>query len=168
MYPRIQVAPHLSPEELHARYRAAHDPVERSRLQIVWLVAQGHSSREAAEVSGFTQKWVCEVVLRYNRDGPEALADGRQHNPGHVPLLSAEQLAELAEALDHPAPDREPWSGPKVAQWMNRKLGRTIAPQRGWDYLRKAGCTPQRPRPRHKDADPQAQARFPAGVARGA
>ena len=50
---------------------------------------------------------------------------------------------------------------------MRRVLGRPVAAQRGWEYLRSLDRTPQRPRPRHADADAAAQAAFkqtsPAG-----
>ncbi len=67
--------------------------------------------------------------------------------------------------LEGASQDGTPWSGPKVARWMSEKLGRQIAPQRGWDYLRRAGHTPQQPRPHHEGASAEAQATFPAGAA---
>ncbi len=41
------------------------------------------------------------------------------------------------------------WSGPKeVARWMEEKTGsERVHAQRGWEYLRKAGMSPQVPRP---------------------
>lgn len=43
---RLQIAPHLSVEELEQRYRASKDGVERSHYQIIWLLAQGQKSEE--------------------------------------------------------------------------------------------------------------------------
>jgi hypothetical protein len=37
----IHLASHLSTEELGQRYRRAHDPVGRSRWQMLWLLANG-------------------------------------------------------------------------------------------------------------------------------
>ena len=51
------LAAHLSPAELGQRYRAARCPVERSHLQIVWLLSLGRSEREVAQVTaGFTHE----------------------------------------------------------------------------------------------------------------
>lgn len=164
MSKRIELKPHLSTDELHARYRTSQEAVERARWQALWMLSQGLGREEVARRMGYSAEWVRQVAARYN-EGVERVADGRHRNRGHAPLLPADQLRELADLLDHPTPEGEPWSGPRVARWMSERLGRSVAPQRGWDYLKKAGCTPQRPRPRHKDADAAAQACFPAGAA---
>ena len=57
---------HLSTAELGQRYRAARQPIERSQLQIVWLLSQGRSEREVAAVTGYGQRWIAEIVRRYN------------------------------------------------------------------------------------------------------
>ena len=40
------------------------------------------------------------------------------------------------QALEGDPPEGGKWSGPKVAVWISKVLGRTVAPQRGWEYLR--------------------------------
>jgi transposase len=144
------------------------DRIERTRLHALWLLSQGQTSAEITQALGYRFSWLYRIVPLYNTQGPEAMRDGRHHNRGHPPLLNAEQLATLDHLLERPAPDGTPWSGPKVAEWMSEQLGRRIRPQRGWDYLRRTDHTPQRPRPRHRDADAAAQARFPRGAASGA
>ena len=37
----VHVVAHLTPDEPEQQYRKANDPVEQSRLQIVWLLARG-------------------------------------------------------------------------------------------------------------------------------
>src|SRR5262249_61609430 len=95
--------------------------------------------------------------------GPAALGDGRHANPGAAPLLSPEQQARLREALGGPAPDGGLWTGRKVAAWMGDLLDRPVGEQRGWEWLRRLGFTPQRPRPAETRADPVAQAAFKKG-----
>src|SRR3954467_10718535 len=65
------LAAHLSPAELGQRYRAARSPVERSHLQIVWLLSRGRSEREVARVTGYGRRWVGEVARRYDEGGPD-------------------------------------------------------------------------------------------------
>ena len=153
---------HLSPAELGQRYRAARSsPVERSHLQIVWLLSQGRSEREVAQVTGYGRRWIAEIVGRYNEAGPDGLGDRRRRNAGAKPLLGAEDEAALRAALAGPPSDGGFWTGPKVAAWMGARLGREVWPQRGWDYLRKLGYSPQVPRPRHaKAASPEEQAAY--------
>ena len=146
------LAAHLSPAELGQRYRAARCPVERSHLQIVWLLSLGRSEREVAQVTGYGRRWVGEVARRYDEDGPGGLGDRRRGNVGAKPLLGAEGEAALRAALSTPPADGGLWTGPKVAAWMAVRLGRKVWPQRGWDYLRKLGHSAQVPRPRHAKA----------------
>ena len=65
------------------------------------------------------------MVRRYNVEGPEAMHNRRYtHSHRAQPLLSAEQLAELAVAVRGPAPEGEYWIGRTVAAWMSERLGR--------------------------------------------
>jgi transposase len=160
---RLAVMAHLTPDELERRYRRARDPVARSQWQIVWLVAQSRSGREAAAATGYSTKWVGLVVRRYNADGPAGVGDRRRANPGRAPVLSAEQRAALHARLAAPPPDGGLWSGPKVAAWIEQQTGRAVGPQCGWEYLVRLGCALRRPRPRHAKADAAAQEGFKKG-----
>src|SRR3954454_22952241 len=139
------LAAHLSPAELGQRYRAARSPVERSHLQIVWLLSRGRSEREVARVTGYGRRWVGEVARRYDEGGPDGLGDRRRGNAGARPLLGAEGEAALRAALAEPPADGGLWPGPKVATWMAARLGRQGWPQRGWDYLQNVGYSAQAP-----------------------
>jgi transposase len=163
---RIRVEGHLSAEELQQRYRRSAHPSEKTHWQVLWLVAQGRNCEEAAAATGYTINWVRELVGRYNRGGPEAVLDGRRGHSGRRPLLSQDAEQALREVLGGDAPGGGLWSGPEVARWMSAMLGRVVPPQRGWEYLRKMGQTPQVPRPRHGDADPEAQEAFQARTPR--
>ena len=83
------LAAHLSPAELGQRYRAARSPIERSHLQIVWLLSRGRSEREVAQVTGYGRRWVGEVARRYEEGGPDGLGDRRRGNAGARPLPGA-------------------------------------------------------------------------------
>jgi transposase len=157
---RLTLEEHLSPGELERRYRGAGDPVERSQWQILWLLARGEPTVAVAASTGYSPTWIYAVVRRYNAAGAAGVGDRRHGNPGAAPLLPPDQQAALRAALAQPAPDGGAWTGPKVARWIADRLGRPVGPQRGWEYLRRLGFTPQVPRPRHAQADPAAQAAF--------
>ena len=158
---RIRVAEQpLSKEELQDRYRRAQHSTEKMHWQVLWLIAEGKTSQEVAHVTGYSINWVRDLVGRYNAGGPEAVLDGRRGHSGRRPLLSQDQEKELQRALEGPAPRGGLWSGPEVARWMSKALVKSVPPQRGWEYMRKAGQTPQIPRPKHGDADPEAQEAF--------
>ena len=157
---RIQVAPHLSVDELGRRYRRANDPVERSHYHILWLIAGGQPAAEVARVTGYSPPWVRTVVRRYNQSGAAAVRDRRHQHPGGQFLLTPAQQTALAQALQGPAPDGGLWTGPKVAAWMAQQVQHPVHPQRGWDYLRRLDYRLQQPRPRHIKAQPEVQAAF--------
>src|SRR3954451_18821885 len=76
------LAAHLSPAELGQRYRAARSPIERSHLQVVWLLSRDRSEREVAQVTGYGRRWVGEVARRYEEGGPDGLGDRRRGEGG--------------------------------------------------------------------------------------
>lgn len=159
----LTIPSHLSVAELERRYRTAADPIARSHWQIIWLLARGDPTAAVADVTSYSVNWVREIARRYREDGPAGLGDRRHTNPGAAPLLAAAQQDQLRTALAGTAPDGGLWTGRKVAGWMSAQLGRPVSEQRGWEYVRKLGFTPQRPRPRATRADPDAQAAFKKG-----
>jgi len=117
----------------------------------------GKSIGEVAESVGYSHRWVREIARRYEREGGvEALGESRHRNPGAKERALLDELSreELREALKEPPADGGMWNSRKVARWISSKVGRKVAKQRGWEYLRKVGYTPQIPRP----ADTQSQA----------
>src|SRR3954468_5152115 len=146
------LAAHLSPAELSQRSRAARSPVERSHLQIVWLLSRGRSEREVARVTGYGRRWVGEVARRSEGGGRAGRAARGGGNAGARPLRGAEDEAALRAALAGPPADGGLWTGPKGATGMGARLGRKARARRGWDYLKNLGYSPQRPRPRRAKA----------------
>lgn len=163
---QLAVSPHLPPADLEARYRRARDPIERSHWQIVWLLASGRSTAEVAAVTGYSVPWVRQIARRYAEGGSAALGDRRHTNPGAAPLLSPAQQEELRLALVGPAPGGGLWTCRMVATWIGARIGRPVAEARGWEYLRRLGFSPQRPRPREVRAAPEAQAAFKRGASK--
>jgi transposase len=162
----LLIPPHLTLDELEQRYRRSGDPVARSQWQIVWLLAGDASTTAVARSTGYSVNWVREIARRYREDGPAGIGDRRHGNPGAAPLLAATQQEALRRALGGPAPGGGVWTGRSVAAWMSAALGRSVSPQRGWEWLRRLGYTPQRPRPRETRADPAAQEAFKKGGSR--
>jgi transposase len=150
----------LSQDELEAGYRKTKDAVERSHWQIVWLLAQGQTTQEIAQVTGYTIPWIRAIVHRYNQAGSAGLGDRRHNNPGAAPILSAQQQADLQHLIDEPPADGGLWSGPKVAAWIQNQTGRKARPQLGWDYIKRLEFSQRVLRPRHAKTDPGTQEAF--------
>jgi len=157
------IPPHLTLDELAQRYRRATDAVARSQWQMVWLLASGAATAEVARVTRYSPNWIREIARRYREEGPAGIGDRRHGNPGGAPLLEAVQQEQLREALGHHAPDGGLWTGRQVALWIGAAIGRPVDPARGWEWMRRLGFTPHRPRPRETRADPAVQAAFKKG-----
>lgn len=158
----LTLAEHFSEEALYERSRHCKDPVERTHWQIVWLKSQGKTTPEIGQATGYSDNWIRELIHRYNEHGAEGLADQRHGHPGAAPMLDAALQVELEALLEGgKAPDSGPWTGPKIARWIETKTGRTpVHDQRGWDYLIRLGFSAQTPRRRHQQANAAEQAAF--------
>jgi transposase len=152
------VAEHLSVAELEERYRACKDVTSSRHFQAILLLAKGHSTGEAAEVTSFGVRWIEQLLERYNAVGPTALGDLRRDNGARATVLKLELLEQLRVRLDEPPPDGGRWTSGKVARWMADELGlEKLAPQRGWEALRAIGWSIQKPRPRNPKSASEAE-----------
>jgi transposase len=156
------VADHLSIEELEERYRSCADACSARHYQTIWLLAQGHTVAEVAELTCFVPRWIEELQARYNALGPQTLGDLRRNNGSAPSVLKPEILAKLKDRLQKPPPDGGVWTSRKVADFMAGQLGLDqLAPQRGWEALRAIGWSIQSPRPKNpKSASAEEAAAF--------
>ena len=154
-----KVAEHLSLAELQADYRTSGDARLARHYQVIWLLAQGRSCAEVAQLTSLARRWVERLLVRYNRFGPASLGDRRQGNGTKPTILTPEVLDMLRERLTSPPEDGGVWTSKKVAAVIATELGlERVAEQRGWEALRAIGWTIQRPRPRHaRAASPEEQ-----------
>jgi transposase len=154
---RLKLEPHQTPEELSQLYRQASDPIERTRYQIIWLLATGRVTEDVAAVTGYCRNSIYRLVRRYNELGTDGLKDKRHQHPGCQPLLSEVEQAQLWQTLQTPPADGGLWNSRKVAEWMSNLLDRPVSVQRGWDYLRSLELRLRVPRPEHELSDPDIQ-----------
>lgn len=126
------------------------------------LKSEGRSSTDIADICKRRVDWVRRTVRRYNAIGPEAL---REHRGGALSsVLNAAGREVLKEALvGQTPPGGGLWTGQKVADWIGARTGIQVSDQTGLNYLHALGFSPQRPRPRHPQADPEAQEAFKKG-----
>ncbi len=149
---RMTIAPHLSAEELHARFRHAKTPTVAHHYQIMWLLACGKTTAEVMAVTGYSRGWIYELVWGYNHLGPESLEDRRCQNSDRDPLLNDLQQALLWQVPKQPPRDGGLWNGRKVADWMSELLGEKVCRQRGWEYLKSMKFRLRVPRPSHQES----------------
>lgn len=152
--PRLQLMPHLRYDELTERFRRCRDGRHKARWQALWLLSRPdhpYSAAQAAAVVGLTADAIRKLVHRYNARGPAAV-ERNAGGQGRRPRLSAAQQEQLQGELLGRAPDGGLWSGPKLARRIAELTGQPMHKATGWEWLRKLGFTPQRPRPRNAQA----------------
>ncbi len=76
----LAVHPHLTIEELKARYLRCKVVGERDRLHCVLMKAECRPAREIAAFFHKKEDWVRRTVRKYNKEGPEGMKDGRVNN----------------------------------------------------------------------------------------
>jgi transposase len=133
------IAGHLSVEALRDRYVSSADVMEARHFQTIWLLAKGHSVGEVAELTSFGRRWIEQLVVRYNTEGPDSLGDMRRRNGAAPRILKPEVLDKLRVRLKEPPDDGGLWTSVKVAAFLARELGlEGVAVQRGWEALKSA------------------------------
>lgn len=141
---------HLSVVELEQRFVNCAEPVEARHTQAIWLLAQGRTVSEVSKLTAFGERWIQQLLERYNADGPDALGNGRRRNGSKPRILVPTVLEKLRARLAEPPPDGGLWSSRKVSAFLAEQLGlEAVAPQRGWEALRAIGWSLQKPRPKN-------------------
>lgn len=156
------VCEHLSVENLEERYVGCQNATASRHFQVIWLLARGHSISQVSATTAYGERWIEQLLARYNAEGPETLGDLRRRNGASATILKPDLLAKLGDRLREPPADGGLWSSRKVAAWMAGELGLvSVAPQRGWDALKAVGWSIQKPRPKNpKSATPEEAAAF--------
>jgi hypothetical protein len=93
------VCEHLSVEELEERYVGCLDATASRHFQVIWLLARGHTFSQVSATTAFGERWIEQLLARYNAEGPEALGDLRRRNGASATILKPERLAKLGDRL---------------------------------------------------------------------
>jgi transposase len=111
------------PEEIKELLNSDSIFVVVTRLNMVYQVAKGLSSREVAKTYGISFKQVINWVHRFEESGIQGLHDmpGR----GRKSILSMVDLEKIREVVLNEPPEnlgynRKRWSGPLLLEWINK------------------------------------------------
>lgn len=156
----IQVQWEHSAGQLWQAYKASVCPVERRRLQVLALLAEGKTKTEVLAMTRYSPPRYVETVQRYNAQGLDGLRDRRHRNSGAPTLLSDAELLLLAQTIRSEYEQERVWSGKQVQQWISATLGKDLHLSRAYEFLDAIGFSQQTARPRHVEADDDAQEDF--------
>ena len=161
---RIEWAAGDDAASLRARSRRERRADVRPRLQGLWLVRTGRTTREVAEVVGVEERTV-QRWLAWYRVGGLAEVEGRHaHGKGASPFLTGEQQAELADEVE----TGRFRTAAEIRQWVEERWGVRYTEGGMYALLGRLQCRPKVPRPTHDKADHLAQARWKKGGSRPA
>ena len=154
---RLQVADHLTDDELLAGAKGASNVTEWRRWMVVRRFRQGASAVELARQFTTNPDWVRRSVRRYNAKGRDAFTDARKTN-GRTQLLSDEIQAALLEAMMNEVPPTGGlWTALKVSDWLWEEHRKVASLSTIYNTLQRLGLSKQAPRPKSAKADPVAQ-----------
>ena len=158
----IEWAAEDTAESLHAQYRAEREPEVRLRLHALWLVRRGETPTAAAAAVGADRTSVQRWLRWYRAGGLAAVRSHRRGGPGKPCFLTEEQqerlVAEAAKGMFGTAA--------AVRDWLEAQFGVVYAVGSLYTLLPRLGIRLKVPRPRHPNADPQAQTAWKKGGSR--
>ena len=157
----MHVESHLSLEQLERLERDETDVAKAKRLRIVILALKGYTAPSIALSLGPSRRICQRWVRRYNESGLAGLED-RRGQPRRLPVTPEQEVA-LRQRLDAGATDQD-----RVCSLRGREIRNVLAQEFGvlrslpavYHLLHRLGYSYLRPRPRHRRADPEAQAAF--------
>jgi transposase len=157
----MYVQDRVSLEELERIERREPNAKRAKRLRIVILAMRGWTAPAIAMSTGLSRRACQEWVRRFNEAGLGGLED--QYGGGRGAPLTAEQQERIRERLDTgPTPEDGVCSlrGADVKKILAEEFGVPRSLPAVYNLLHRLGYSYLRPRPRHRKADPQAQAEF--------
>ena len=148
------------PEVFWEVYKASTDAVERRRAQFFALLAEGRGEADVLEITRYAASTARLLVMRYHQLGLEGLRDGRAENRGAPTVLTPEEQQALAACLRSNFEQKIVWEGKQVQDWLLQTYGKQVYLSRTYEFMRAAGFSPQKPRPRHVKGDEAAKEQF--------
>ena len=152
----------LTARELRRAAGAEKDGAAARRMLALALVVDGSDRKTAAETCGMDRQTLRDWVHRYNAEGLAGLRNLKSPGPGSK--LTAQQQAELAALVEAgPDPARHGvvrWRRVDLRDELQRRFGVGLHERSVGKVLAKLGYRRLSVRPRHPQADEEAQEAF--------
>ncbi len=114
------------------------------RLNLVYLVALGHSSRKLAEIHNISFKQITNWVHRFEEEGIDGLKDRKGR--GRHSTLPENVLLEIKLSIINQKPSyygygSEKWTGPIIKQWIKSTYGVEFQKAQIYNIMSKIGIS---------------------------
>ena len=143
--------PHLSKEEIQERIKATVGFWRVQKWLVIWnALVDPRPAGEIALHAGLAEQSVHNLISRYNRLGPEAVAGpgkgGRRRS-----YLSWEEEASFLESFRHAALTGKIATAAEIKVALERRLGQKVRKTTVYRLLKRHGWRKLVPRPFHVD-----------------
>lgn len=133
------------------------------RLNAVYQIALGRSSRELEGFYNTSFKQITNWVHRFEEDGLKGLMD--KPGRGRKSRLSENQQQQIHKLLTEESPldygyNTDTWTGPLLIDWVERHFQITYKKAQIYNVMKNLGFTYQKSRGFYPEADPEKQEEF--------
>lgn len=109
---------------------------------MVYLIHQGRSSREVADIYQVSFKHVLNWVHRFEREGIEGLKD--RDGRGKKATLNTKEMGQIKHTILNTAPSEfgyssKRWTGPLLLKWINEEYETAFTATAIYKLLNKIG-----------------------------
>lgn len=131
-----------SPAEIKEMLNSSPDFLLATRLNMVYHVAKGHSSREVAKWYGVSFKQVINWVHRFEESGLKGLEN--KAGRGRKSYLTDGELEKIKNIVVEKSPleygiKRKKWSGPILLRIIKEKFGVDYKPTQAYKLIERMG-----------------------------
>lgn len=131
--PRISLQLQHSTAELNAYYQQCENPIERKRVYVLMLLAQGQSRDAVIKKTEYSLVSLLKTIHRYHENGLDGLKDHRIYNPGAPTLLCEQEIHQLLDAMYAAFKQGKIWKARDVHVWLRCHLGKELHFQRSYE-----------------------------------
>ena len=152
---RVELKPHLSPEQIRERLYKSNNGHHASYWQIMLTVSlnPGKATGEYCTYLGISDTKFYRILSLYNQQGEhfcEPLQWGGRRQSRC--LMSLEDEQQLLDSQTATALEGKLLVAKQLRQAVEQKLGRSVSDNYLWDMLHRHGWTKKAPRPQHPQA----------------
>jgi transposase len=114
------------------------------RLNLIYLVALGNSSRKLSEIHNISFKQITNWVHRFEIEGIDGLKDRKGR--GRHGALSEKRLLKIKSLIINQKPSHygfssEKWTGPIIKQWIKSNYGMEFQKAHIYNIMNKIGVS---------------------------
>ena len=158
----------ITAKELAGLIRKAKDGRVRQRLMAMKFIAQGHTIPQVATRMDIAERPLRKWLHRFNAQGPEGLKDA--YRPGQPSKLNTEAIEQFKNRIRHgvtPTDNVCSLRASDIQQILQKEFAAYYSLGGTYFLLHRLGFSCLCPRPRHPQADAEAQETFKKTSSRG-